>query len=74
MEIEVVVTHHEVADQLVVCTADFPIVETNIPLGSNFEPGNEYTIRVNSDVTVSFEAPVGGWTFSKILYKSRRSD
>ena len=55
-EIEVVVTHHEVADQLVVCTADFPIVETNIPLGSNFEPGNEYTIRVNSDVTVSFEA------------------
>ena len=55
-EIEVVVTHHEAADQLVVCTADFPIVETNIPLGSNFEPGNEYTIRVNSDVTVSFEA------------------
>ena len=30
-EIEVVVTHHEVADRLVVCTADFPIVETNIP-------------------------------------------
>ena len=55
-EIEVVVTHHEVADQLVVCTSDFPIVETNVPLGSNFEPGKEYTIRVNSDTTVSFEA------------------
>ena len=54
-EIEVVVTHHEIADQQVACTTDFPIVETNIPLGSNFEPGNEYTIRVNSD-TVSFEA------------------
>ena len=54
-EIEVVVTHHEIADQQVVCTADFPIVETNVPLGSNFEPGEEYTIRVNSDITVSFE-------------------
>ena len=53
-EIEVVVTHHEIADQLVVCTADFPIVETNVPLGSNLEPGEEYTIRVNSDTTVSF--------------------
>ena len=55
-EIEVVVTHHEVADQLVACTTDFPIVETNVPLGSNFQPGEEYTIRVNSDTTVSFEA------------------
>ena len=55
-EIEVVVTHHEVADQQVVCTADFPIVETNVPLGSNFKSGVEYTIRVNSDITVSFEA------------------
>lgn len=55
-EIEVVVTHHEVADQQVVCTADFPILETNVPLGSNFKSGVEYTIRVNSDTTVSFEA------------------
>ena len=55
-EIEVVVTHHEVADQLVACTTDFPIVETNVPLGSSFEPGKEYAIRVNSDITVSFEA------------------
>ena len=55
-EIEVVVTHHEVADRLVVCTADFPIVETNIPLGSGFESGEKYTIRVNSDTTTSFVA------------------
>ncbi len=55
-EIEVVVTHHEVADPLVPCTADFPIVETNIPLGSDFQPGQEYMVRVNSDTTVTFEA------------------
>ena len=55
-EIEVVVTHHEVADRLVVCTADFPIVETNIPLGSGFESGEKYTVRVNSDTTTSFVA------------------
>ena len=55
-EIEVVVTHHEVADPLTACTADYPIVETNIPLGSDFEPGKEYIVRVNSDTVVSFEA------------------
>ena len=55
-EIEVVVTHHEVADRLVVCTADFPIVETNIPLGSGFESGEKYTVRVNSGTTTSFVA------------------
>ena len=55
-EIEVVVTHHKVADQLVVCTADFPIVEANVPLGSGFEPGEEYTARVNSDTATSFVA------------------
>ena len=54
-EIDVVVTHHEITDQLVVCTTDFPIVETNVPLGSDFEPGEKYYVRVNSDTTVSFE-------------------
>ena len=34
--IEVDVTHHEVADPYVICTADYPIVETTIPLGSDF--------------------------------------
>jgi hypothetical protein len=41
-EIEVRVTHHEVADPFVICTADFPMVQTSIPLGplgSDSEPG-----------------------------------
>ena len=55
-EIEVVITHHQVADPFVVCTADFPIVETTVPLGSDFEPGVEYTVTVNSDTSSSFVA------------------
>ena len=55
-EIEVIVTHHEVADQEVLCTADFPIIETSVPLGSDFESGEEYIVRVNTDITVPFEA------------------
>ena len=54
--IEVVITHHEVADSFVICTADFPIVETTVILGSDFEPGVEYTVSVNSDTTTSFVA------------------
>ena len=55
-DIKVVVTHHEVADRMVVCTADFPIVETNVPLGSEFEPGEKYTVLVNADTVTSFVA------------------
>ena len=55
-KIEVAITHHEVADQFVVCTADFPIIETIVPLGSDFESGAEYSISVNSDKTASFVA------------------
>ena len=54
--IEVDVTHHEVADRFAICTADYPIVETSIPLGSDFEPGVEYTVTVNSETTKSFVA------------------
>ena len=54
--IDVVVTHHQIADPDVVCTADYPTVETQVPLGSDFEPGAEYTISVNSDTTTSFAA------------------
>ena len=54
--IDVVVTHHEVADPDVVCTADFPTVETYVPLGSDFEPGAEYTVTVNGDTVGSFVA------------------
>ena len=54
--IDVSVTHHAVADPLVICTADYPTLETSIPLGSDFELGNEYTVRVNSGATQIFVA------------------
>lgn len=37
-------------------TADFPILETQVPLGSDFEPGAEYTVSVNDDASVTFVA------------------
>ena len=54
--IDVIVTHHHVVAKDVICTADYPIVETIVPLGSEFEPGMEYTISVNGDTTTSFVA------------------
>ena len=54
--IAVIVTHHHVVAKEVICTADYPIVETIVPLGSEFEPGMEYTISVNGDTTTSFVA------------------
>ena len=54
--IDVIVTHHQVADPFVICTADYPMVETTVPLGFDFEPGVEYTVSVNSDTTRSFVA------------------
>ena len=53
---DVAITHHQVADPFVVCTADYPVVETIVPLGSDFEPGVEYTVSVNSETTRSFVA------------------
>ena len=52
--IDIVITHHQVADPRVACTADYPVVETTVPLGSDFEPGVQYTVRVNSDTAKSF--------------------
>ena len=54
--IDVIVTHHHVVAKDVICTADYPIVETIVPLGSEFEPGMEYTVSVNGDTTTSFVA------------------
>ena len=53
-KIDVVVTHHQVADPSAACIADYPVVETIIPLGSDFEPDVEYTVSVNSEVTRAF--------------------
>ena len=55
-QLDVVITHHEVADPNVVCTADFPILETDVPLGSDFNSGAEYTVNVNEDTSVTFFA------------------
>ncbi len=55
-KIEVAITHHEVADTLVACTADYPSVATVVPLGSGFEPGEEYEVRVNGEAAAPFVA------------------
>ena len=54
--IYVTITHHQVSDTDVVCTADYPIVETIVPLGADFEPGVEYAVRVNSGDAQKFVA------------------
>ena len=53
---EVSVTHHETFDPFVTCTEDHPVVETSVPLGSDFEPGRTYTVSVNSGEARSFVA------------------
>ena len=55
-KIDVSLTHHEVADPYVICTADYPTLETSIPPGSDFEQGKEYTVSGNSDATQTFLA------------------
>ena len=56
-EIEVVVTSpSDRRPDHAICTKDYPMVETNVPLGSDFEPGEKYTVRVNTDTVTSFVA------------------
>jgi putative lipoprotein len=54
--IHVSITHHYVVAEGIACTADYPIVETTVPLGSDFETGVEYTVRVNQETTKTFVA------------------
>ena len=54
--IDIIVTHHHVAAKDVICTADYPIVETIVPLGADFEAGVEYTVVVNGEKNQSFVA------------------
>ena len=58
--IQVTITHHEVADPLVACTEDYPVLETIVPLGSKFEPDERYTVSVNGEAAVSFRPLVPG--------------
>ena len=53
--IRIEVVNWKPADGDIVCTDVYGTVETNIPLGSDFEPGRTYTVEVN-DVTESFVA------------------
>lgn len=56
LRMEVSNTHHQVSDPDVVWTANYPVVETIVPLGSDFEAGAEYTVDVNSETVASFVA------------------
>ena len=50
--IEVEVTHLRIPPgQLVPCTADLPSVMTEIPLGTDFVPGEQYSVIVNDQST-----------------------
>ena len=55
---DVVITHHRIADPEVVCITDFPTVETIVPLGQGegFEAGVEYAVTVNGENPTSFVA------------------
>lgn len=52
--IEVSVRHLEVTGALVACTADLPVVVTEIPLGTSFEVGETYEVIENGEVSNSF--------------------
>ncbi len=54
--IDVRITHHYVVAEGIACTTDFPIIETVVPLGSDFEEGVEYTVSVNGEHRQSFVA------------------
>ena len=54
--IEVRLTHYEVADPDVLCTADFPTEETVVPLGPDFEPEDEDLIIVNGKPLSSYRS------------------
>ncbi|MCH7653293.1 MAG: PKD domain-containing protein, partial [Chloroflexi bacterium] len=57
-EIDVKVTNTEPADKTVICTMEYRTVDSNIALGTDFEGGREYTVRVN-DVVETFTAQGG---------------
>lgn len=54
--IDVRITHHYVVAEGIACTTDFPIIETVVPLDSDFEQGVEYTVSVNGENSKTFVA------------------
>ncbi len=57
-EIEISLTYHKVAqgEEPIMCIADYPIKEIAMPLGSEFEPGREYTLTLNGEEVATFTA------------------
>ena len=53
--IDVTVTHFEVTEMMP-CTADLPVVSTEIPLGTDFAPNQAYRVTVNGAAITSFTA------------------
>ncbi len=64
--IRVPVTNLQPADKNVMCAQVYGIVETNIPLGAEFEPGRSYTFVVNG-VTQTFTAQAASGKVSAVL-------
>ncbi len=56
--VDVQITHFEVdasqVDQPVECTADLPIIETHIPLGTASDLEAGYTVKVNGEISAEF--------------------
>ena len=55
-EIVVLITHHQVADPEVIYTKDFPIDETLVPLGPDFQPGDEQLATLNGKPLSTFSS------------------
>lgn len=55
--IDITVTHHQVTDPQAICTRDYPVDETLVPLDLGLASGDQYTVRINVDTEVSFMAP-----------------
>ena len=53
--VHVSVTHFEVTEMMP-CTADLPVVLTEVALGTDFMPGESYRVVVNDEVTNAFTA------------------
>ena len=56
--IHILLTYHKVApaEEPIICTADYPIKEITIPLGSEFEAGREYTVTIKGEEVATFTA------------------
>ncbi len=54
--VEVKVTYHGVAQggEPVICITDYPVTEVIIPLGSDFEAGQDYAVIVNGEEATTF--------------------